>query len=66
VDYFRGGDPPATGTHPGKVRATLQYLSGFSPFIHSDVFHWNDPMPEIREHWQLAKKSWQFRKHERA
>jgi len=66
VDYFRGGDPPATGTHPGKVRATLQYLSGFSPFIHSDVFHWNDPMPGIREHWQLAKKSWQFRKHERA
>lgn len=66
VDYFRGGDPPATGTRPGKVRATLQYLSGFSPFIHSDVFHWNDPMPGIREHWQLAKKSWKHARNGRS
>jgi predicted ATP-grasp superfamily ATP-dependent carboligase len=62
LEYFRGGEPPATGTTPGKVRATWQYLSGFSPGIHSDVFRWNDPMPGIMEHWQLAAKSWQFAK----
>ena len=60
VDYFRGGAPPATGTNPGKVRATLQYLSGFAPHIHSDVFHWNDPMPGLVENWKHVKKSWQF------
>jgi len=60
LDYFRGGPPPATGTSPGKVRATLQYLSGFAPGIHSDVFHWNDPMPGLVENWKMIAKSWQF------
>ena len=63
LGYFRGGEPPATGTNPGKIRATWQYLSGFSPHIHSDVFLWNDPMPGLREHWKLAAKFWQFMKH---
>jgi hypothetical protein len=66
VQYFRGGEPPATGTNPGKLRAAWQYLSGFSPHIHSDVFQWNDPMPGIREHWRLAARSWQFMKHKLA
>jgi predicted ATP-grasp superfamily ATP-dependent carboligase len=54
LEYFRGGEPPATGTHPGKLHAAWQYLSGFSPLIHSDVAHWNDPMPGIVEHWEFA------------
>lgn len=60
LDYFRGGTPPATGTQPGKLAAILQYLSAFSPGIHSDVFRWNDPMPGIREHLQLARTFGQF------
>jgi predicted ATP-grasp superfamily ATP-dependent carboligase len=60
LEYYRGGEPPATGTNPGKVRATWQYLSGFSPYVHSDISHWNDPMPGLMEHWELAKKYWRF------
>ena len=66
LEYYRGGESPTTGANPGKLRATFQYLSGFSPFIHSDVFHWNDPMPGIMEHWDLAVKARQFMKRKRA
>ena len=55
LGYFRGGPPPATGTRPGKTLAFLQYLSGFSPRIHSDVFRWDDPWPGIMEHVQYLK-----------
>jgi hypothetical protein len=41
----------------------LPYLSGFSPRVHSDISRWNDPMPGIVEHWQLAKKCSRFVKH---
>ncbi len=58
IAYFLGGEPPATGTHPGKIRATWQYLSGFSPHIHSDIFRWSDPMPGVRDHWLLATELW--------
>ncbi len=34
------------GQQPGKMRALLDYLSGFSPNIHSDAFRWDDPLPE--------------------
>ncbi len=66
LEYYRGGESPTTGTNPGKLLATLQYLSGFSPFIHSDVFHWTDPMPGIIEHWDLAAKALQYMKRRRA
>ena len=61
LEYYRGGEPPA-GTDLGKVRATWQYLSGFSPRVHSDLARWNDPMPEVMEHWQIAHRSWQSMK----
>ena len=60
IAYYLGGEPPATGTHPGKLKATWQYLSGFSPHIHSDVFHWSDPMPGIRDHWVYATELWTY------
>jgi predicted ATP-grasp superfamily ATP-dependent carboligase len=56
-NYWRGGEVPATGTNPGKFRATLQYLSGFHPAIHSDIFRWSDPMPAIMEHWQWGDRA---------
>lgn len=56
--YYMGDEAPATGANPGKFRATLQYLGGFSPAIHSDVFRWNDPLPAIIDHWQLLKDLW--------
>ncbi len=62
LDYVRGGEPPATGTHPGKLRALGQYLTGFSPWIHSDVFRWSDPMPGMVEHWNLAAEAWELLK----
>jgi len=58
IDYFEGGESPTTGTNPGKLRALGQYLSGFSPGIHSDIFQWNDPMPGIMEHLELAPLFW--------
>jgi D-aspartate ligase len=62
VKYFRGGESPTTGTSPGKLRAVSQYLSDFSPRIHSDVFQWSDPMPGIMENLELASISWNFLK----
>jgi predicted ATP-grasp superfamily ATP-dependent carboligase len=56
LNYIRGGTPPATGTHPAKICAILQYLSGFLPKIHSDVFCWNDPLPAVMEHLRFFKK----------
>lgn len=56
IDYWRGGDSPATGTNPGKLKATFLYLSDFSPKIHSDVFRWNDPKPALIEHWLYFKR----------
>lgn len=58
LHYYLGDEVPATGTNPGKFLATLQYLSGFSPAIHSDVFRWSDPLPEIIDHWQLFRNLW--------
>ena len=56
LHYLSGGEAPTTGASPGKSLAILQYLSGFHPAIHSDVFRWNDPMPALMEYWQLSKR----------
>jgi predicted ATP-grasp superfamily ATP-dependent carboligase len=58
LNFWRGGDIPATGTNPSKSEATLQYLSGFSPQIHSDLFAWDDPIPAVFEYWYLRKQLW--------
>jgi len=55
LDYWGGSEVPATGSRPGKVRATLQYLSGFAPGIRSDVFRWSDPVPFLHEHGRFAR-----------
>ena len=57
VDYYRGGDCPSTGSQHGKMMATLKYLSGFSPAIHSDVFRWSDPLPGVMEHLHNLKRA---------
>lgn len=43
------GESPTPGTSPGKLRAACQFLSGFRPGIHSDIFRWHDPGPAIIE-----------------
>ena len=58
LNFWRGGDIPATGTNPTKAEATLQYLGGFSPNVHSDVFAWDDPVPAVVEYWKLRKRLW--------
>jgi hypothetical protein len=58
LNFWRGGDIPATGTSPTKSEATLQYLSGFSPNVHSDLFAWDDPVPAVVEYWKLRKRLW--------
>jgi len=55
VNYLRGGTPPSTGAKSGRLRAIGQYLSGFSPGIHSDVFRVADPLPAMVEHWRLCR-----------
>jgi hypothetical protein len=56
TNFLRGGEIPATGTHPSKADAILQYLSGFAPNIHSDVFAWDDPVPAVVEYWKTRKR----------
>ncbi len=56
LDYLMGGEPPATGTNPDKLRATLQYLTGFNPAVHSDVFRLTDALPAISDHRQLLRR----------
>jgi hypothetical protein len=43
------GEIPTPGTTPGKLRAAWQFLSGFRPGIHCDIFRWYDPLPAIIE-----------------
>ncbi len=64
LNYLRGGEVPATGTHPGKLLAALQYLGGFRPGVHSDIFSWSDPIPALWEYWQLAKGLPRFFQHD--
>ena len=58
--YLLGGEIPATGTNPGRIRAVFQYLSGFNPMIHSDVFRLRDPVPAVIDHWNLVKEAFQM------
>jgi len=55
VNYLAGGEAPGRGQCPGKLRAVVQYLAGFSPSIHADAFAWNDPWPEFVDHWQVLR-----------
>jgi predicted ATP-grasp superfamily ATP-dependent carboligase len=50
------GETPTPGTTPGKLRAALQFLSGFRPGIHCDVFRWNDPLPAVVEPLPYCKR----------
>jgi hypothetical protein len=58
LNFWRGGDIPATGTNPTRVQAALQYLSGFAPNVHSDMFAWDDPVPAVIEYWKIRKRLW--------
>jgi len=55
LDYWGGGESPATGAPVGKFHAALQYLSGFAPSTHPDVFRWSDPSPCLHEHATFAR-----------
>jgi predicted ATP-grasp superfamily ATP-dependent carboligase len=50
------GEIPTPGTTPGKLSAAWQFLSGFQPGIHSDVFRWSDPLPAIVEPWPYCER----------
>lgn len=58
VSYWCGGEVPATGANPGKLRSTLQFLEGFHPAIHSDIFRWSDPWPAFIEKCQWSSRAW--------
>lgn len=55
VNYLAGGESPGRAQRPGKLRAVAQYLAGFAPSIHADAFAWNDPLPELVDHWQVLR-----------
>lgn len=61
--YLAGGEFPAAGAEPGLFRAIGQYLSGFHPAIHSDVFSWRDPLPEFVDHWNLLSRGGDMFRH---
>jgi predicted ATP-grasp superfamily ATP-dependent carboligase len=56
VNYLLGGEPPGGLRRKGKWRAVADYLAGFSPRVHADVFQLTDPLPEWIDHWQLIRK----------
>lgn len=59
VTYLRGGRPPSTkGPPPGKPRAIADYLAGFRPAIHSDVWRWEDPRPALHDHADMLRRYW--------
>ncbi len=39
----------------GRLRAVADYLETFRPGVHSDLFRFDDPLPELLEHWQVAR-----------
>ena len=55
--YLLGGESPSTGQNTGKIKAIYQYLNGFNPKIHSDVFQLSDPIPALVDHWNLVKQA---------
>jgi predicted ATP-grasp superfamily ATP-dependent carboligase len=46
---LRGIEPPVP-PRPGKLRAIADYVTGFRPGVHADVFALDDPLPEVVEH----------------
>ena len=56
LNFWRGGDIPATGTNPTKFQAALHYLGSFSPNVHSDLFAWDDPLPAAVEYWKIRDR----------
>jgi predicted ATP-grasp superfamily ATP-dependent carboligase len=54
---FLSGRDVQTGAGPGKMKAVLDYLRGFSPRVHPDVFRLDDPAPELLEHWHGLKRA---------
>jgi predicted ATP-grasp superfamily ATP-dependent carboligase len=55
VGFLAGNDEP-TGAGRSWVRAVVDYLSGFRPGVHPDVFRLDDPLPELIEHWRGIQK----------
>jgi predicted ATP-grasp superfamily ATP-dependent carboligase len=47
---LRGVEPPVP-PRPSPLRAIADYITGFKPGVHSDVFALDDPLPELVEHW---------------
>jgi predicted ATP-grasp superfamily ATP-dependent carboligase len=52
---FLGGREQVTWAGRSRVGAIVEYLSGFSPKVHSDVFRLDDPLPELAEHVRGAR-----------
>ena len=46
---LRGVEPPVP-PRPSMIRSIADYVTGFAPGVHSDVFSLDDPMPELVEH----------------
>ncbi len=57
INYLAGGEAPGHGSEPGSLRAVADYLGGFRPSIHADVFEWGDPLPGFVDHWQLLGRA---------
>jgi hypothetical protein len=50
-------ESPTPGTKPSPVKAALQFLSGFRPGIHPDLFRWHDPLPALVELLPYCKRA---------
>jgi predicted ATP-grasp superfamily ATP-dependent carboligase len=48
---LQGTEPPVP-PGPPRLHAIAEYLAGFAPGVHSDVFALDDPLPSLVEHWE--------------
>jgi predicted ATP-grasp superfamily ATP-dependent carboligase len=54
ISFLRGGEQLSWAGR-SRVGAVGEYLSGFSPRVHPDVFRLDDPLPELAEHVRGAR-----------
>lgn len=45
------GEVPTPEGNPLTWHAVREFLSGFAPGVHSDLFRWDDPVPALMEMW---------------
>jgi predicted ATP-grasp superfamily ATP-dependent carboligase len=55
-ERLRGHDSPMSRASAGRFRAIADYVAGFHPRHHADVFRWSDPLPSVFEYYRPLRQ----------